>query len=217
MAWKFKKFKIKWNKKTGKFKKKKINRQSSRKASLRWRRNRGKMMQALRKARRKGKVTNRRNKSRGIFKKLKVARKRFKNILKSDLDMSMFVSSILNEDSMMNVPELILNKEIDLDDLSDTLRDLQKDLADDLDYREAVGDFISHALEVLEDLKDVDEDDITDEEMDQISDIIDLIDDYAALKGEYDDDDYGYVHDDTEIADYSSSNYDPEDKDFYEE
>ena len=216
MAWKYKKFRIKWSKKTGRFLKKKVNRKASRNASLRWRRNRGKMKSALRKARRKGKVTNRRNKSRGIFKKLKVARKRFKNILRSDLDMSMFVSSILNEDSMMEVPELVLNKEVDLDDLSDTLRDLQSDLSDDLDYREAVDGFIEHALEVLQDLKDVDEDDITEEEMDQISDIIDLIDDYAALRGEYDDGDYGYSHDDSEIADYSPSNYDPEEKDFYE-
>jgi hypothetical protein len=211
MAYKFKKFKIKWNKKKGKFLKRKVNRQASRKASLRWRRNRGKMMGALRKARRKGKITNRRNKSRGIFRKLKVARKRFKNILRSDVDMSMFVSMILNEENIMNVPEIEIDREVDLDHMSDSLQDIKSFLEDSEEYQEAQREFIEHAMDVIEDLKYLDEDDLTDEEMDQISDILDLIDDYAAICGEYDDGDYGYVHSDLDDdEEYHESNYDEE-------
>jgi hypothetical protein len=96
MGYRFKKWKIKWKPNEKKFKKRKIDRQSSKKAYNNWRKNRGKMMAALRKSKAKRKLANKKNKAKGMYKKLSVARKRWKNILKSDINLSNFLDGRLS-------------------------------------------------------------------------------------------------------------------------
>jgi hypothetical protein len=57
MAWKFKRWKIKYDNKKNKFNKIKRDREKSRQAHIRWRKNKGKMKAALRKSKIKRKQT----------------------------------------------------------------------------------------------------------------------------------------------------------------
>src|SRR6056297_1427266 len=98
MAWKFRKWRIRWNPSKRRFLKKRRNRKTSRDAHIRFKRNRGKMRQALRKSRIKGRVAQRRNKAMGIYKKLSTARKRWKNILKSDMNLDIYLNILSEED-----------------------------------------------------------------------------------------------------------------------
>jgi uncharacterized protein YaaR (DUF327 family) len=183
MAWKFKRYRIKWNKKKRTFVKKKVDRNRSRKARLRWRKNRAKMRAGLRKARRKAKRTMKRNKAAGMYRKLKVARKRYKSVLKQDVDMDLFISSILNENNS-SIPELELDQDIDLDDMIDTLKDIQVDLKDEEEYKDSVQEFVEDAIKVLTDLKSRDPDGFDEEDLDMLHDIIDVIEEYYGLEDE---------------------------------
>src|SRR6056297_20299 len=162
MAWNYKRWRIRWQPKTKRFKKIKRNRQRSRKAHLNWKKNRGKMKMGLRKARIKGRITRKRNKSKGIYKKLKIARKRWKNILKSDVNLGSFADLyLLSEEQLAEkygAPELNVDADSDIESIIDALKEMQKNL-DMADYEdnEVKDEYINAAIDKLEDIDEKEE------------------------------------------------------------
>src|SRR6056297_1880810 len=102
MAYKFKRWRIRWNPQKRRFVKKKRDRQKSLKAHRRWRSNKGKMKAAMRRSKVRRKLTMKRNKAKGIYKKLKIARNRWKNILKSDINLDNVTNLIYEADEHIN-------------------------------------------------------------------------------------------------------------------
>lgn len=183
MAWKFKKYRIKWNKDERKFKKKIRDRKTSYEAHLNWRRNRAKMKAALRKSKVKRKLTMKKNKARGIYKKLKIARERYKHLLKADIDMNMFVDNLLNESEF----ELSLSHG-DLNDLIDILKEIKinVELEDPKEQKE-LESYIDEVIKELSEYKDIEE--LQDADKDFLEDIISFIEEYAEEIGELEQDD----------------------------
>lgn len=186
MSYRFRRWRIKWNQKERKFKKIKRDRTRSRKARLRWKRNRGKMVQALRKSRIKAKKTRRINKSKGIYRKLKVARSRWKNILKSDRSLDMFMSGLLlTEDEIMEKyepPEI----ELDVEDVHQIKIELKK-IRDDIELegredKKTFNDWMDSALDILDELENEDED-ITSDSKDFLEEVVAFIEQYAEEVG----------------------------------
>jgi len=186
MAYRYKRIKIKWNQKDKKFHKIKRNRVKSRKAHINFIRNRGKMRLALRKARIKGKVTMRKNKGKGIFRKLKIARRRWKNILKSDINLDSFL------DGMMLTEEQIYEKadapvlEIGVADIESMYLAL-KNIRDDVEFKgkddkKAFQEWIDSSLEILHILKGED-DEISEIDEDFIEEVLSFIEQYAEKAG----------------------------------
>jgi flagellar hook-basal body complex protein FliE len=173
MGYRFKRWKIKWNLKRGKFKKRKIDRKRSRKAYQNFLKHKSTYMKNLRKARIKGKKKMRRNKTRGIQKKLKAARKRFKNYLKNSLEV--FCDNLLNEDT-----EYEAEIELDDEDVKDVLDIMQELLDDGIITDDQYRDYI----DVLESDED-DEDDYDDMLM---AEILKLIDYYSLQKDQEEED-----------------------------
>lgn len=190
MSYKFKRWRIRWNQKERKFKKIKRDRGRSRKAHIRWKRNRGKMRQALRKSRIKSKKTRRLNKSKGIYRKLKVARKRWKNILKSDRSLDMFMNGLLlSEDEIMEKyepPEI----ELDISDVLQIKIELRK-IRDDIELedredKKIFNDWMDSTLEILDELI-AEDDDISRDHEDFLEEVIAFIEQYAEEVGIMDD------------------------------
>ncbi len=186
MAWKFRRWKIKWNQKDKKFKKIKKNRTRARKAHLNWVRNRGKMKQALRKSRIKSKRTRRLNKSKGIYRKLKLARKRWKNILKSDINLDNFFNDMmLNEDYIYEKyapPEL----EIDVHDVHAIKMELKK-IRDDIELenredKKTFNDWMDYAIDLLDELEEEGEEIDLDHES-FLEEVLAFIEQYAEEMG----------------------------------
>jgi hypothetical protein len=182
-AFKFKRYGIKWNPRKRKFFKKKRNRQASRKAYMRWKRNRSKMKSALRRSKAKRKRAMRRNRARGIYKKLSVARKRFKSILKHDVEIDDFIN-ILNEKEKPRA-EIVLEPE-DLDGVKEALRDLRDNLEFDNDDVLDVLQFIEDSEELIDGMGG---DELEEEDLDALEEIIAMIDDYAEKIGIYGEED----------------------------
>ena len=176
MAYKFRKWRIKWNPRKRKFKKHRRSRQASRKAHVRFIRNRGKMKQALRKSRIRGKMQRRKNKAMGIYKKLALARKRFKNILKSDMNLDMFFD-VLDESIG---PEVELDVE-DLDGIKAALANLKDNVefeGDDADeYEKEFKQFIDDALIYLEEFENIEQ--LEDEDREFLAEVLSFIEEYA--------------------------------------
>lgn len=185
MAWKYKRWKIKWNPSKKKFIKKRRDREASRKAHVRCRQNKGKVRAALRKSRIKGRVQRKKNKAMGIYKKLSLARKRWKNLIKSDMNIDMYLDSVLNESSF--APEINLDAE-DIEDIKYALKQIQRNVEmEDKEDRKELDDYIDDALKVLdgyESTEDLEEDD---EEF--LSDLISFIEEFAEEAGLIEDDD----------------------------
>lgn len=182
MAWKYRRWKIRWQPKKRKFKKIQRDRQRSRKAHLRWKKNRGKMKMALRKARIKGKITQRKNKAKGIYKKLKIARKRWKNILKSDRNLDAFMDlNILSEQQLIEKygsPELEVDAESDTNDIIKALRDMQQNLGmADFEDEEIKDEYINAAIDKLEEIEEKEE--LDEEDEDFIEEVISFIEEFA--------------------------------------
>jgi hypothetical protein len=173
MGYKFKRYKIKWQSKKNKFKKRKINRKKSRKAYQNFLKHKSVYLKNLRKARIKGKKKMRRNKTRGIFKKMKAARKRFKNYLKNSLEV--FCDNLLNEDT-----EYEAEIELDDDDMEDVFDIMQELLDDEIITADQYADYIN----VLENAGD-DEDEYDDMLM---AEILKLIDYYHYLQDDKEED-----------------------------
>lgn len=192
MAWKYKRWKIRWQPGQRKFKKIKRDRQRSRKAHLRWRQNRGKMKQALRKARIKGRITQRKNKSKGIYRKLKIARRRWKNLLKSDVNLQSFMDlNLLSEQQLVEkygAPEIDVDADSDITSIIDALKDMKANL-DMADYEdeEVKEEYIDNAIEKLEDLDDQEE--LSEDDEDFIEEVISIIEEFAEAIGELEGDD----------------------------
>lgn len=181
-AWKYKRWKIRWQPAKKKFKKIQRNRQKSRKAHLTWRKNRGKMKQALRKARIKGRITQRKNKAKGIYKKLKVARSRWKNILKSDINLELMMDTTLLSERVLrekySMPELEVSAEDDIKDIVLALKEIKKhlDMAD-YDDEKVKEEYIDSAIEGLKELED--DDDLDKDDEDFLEEIISFIEEFA--------------------------------------
>lgn len=186
MAWKFKKFRIKWDKGKKQFKKKKRDRATSYKAHLRWRKNRSKMKASLRKSKVKRKLSMRRNKAMGIFRKLKLARKRFASVLKNDVSLNQLVNNVFRLDESNDMILDMSHK--DLDDLIDILKDLKSNIEidDDKEHEEFM-EFINDAIKSLHDYKDIEELEDTDKEF--LEDIISFIEEYGEEIGALEQDD----------------------------
>lgn len=181
-SWKYKRWKIRWQPSQKKFKKIQRNRTKSRKAHLNWRKNRGKMKQALRKARIKGKITQRKNKAKGIYKKLKIARKRWKNLLKSDINLELMMDQTLLSEAILrekySMPELEVDADSDVKDIISALREIKKNLSmADYDDEKVKEDYIDSAIDNLKDL--MGEEDLDKEEEDFIEEIISFIEEFA--------------------------------------
>lgn len=190
MAYKFKRWKIKWNQKDRKFKKIKRDRTRSRKAHLRWVRNKGKMRQALRKSRIKAKKTRRINKSKGIYRKLKIARKRWKNILKSDRSLDMFMNGLLLSEEEIyekyEPPEVELDV-ADIHAIKIELKKIRDDIElEDRDDKKVFNDWMDSAIEILEELESED-DEISRSHEDFLEEVIAFIEQYAEEIGIMDD------------------------------
>jgi hypothetical protein len=203
MAWKYKRWRIRWQPQKRKFKKIRRDRQKSRKAHLRWKKNRGKMKQALRKARIKGRITQRKNKAKGIYTKLKRARKRWKNILKSDINLSTVMDiHLLSERQLIErygAPEIEVDSESDIPSIIDALKEMKENL-DMADYEdeETKEDYIDNAIDKLETIEDQEE--LTEEDEDFIEEVISFIEEFAEAIGEIEGDDAEYTRDD--LTDY---------------
>ena len=205
MAWKYKRWRIRWNQKDRKFRKIKRDRQRSRKAHLRWKKNRGKMKMGLRKARIKGRITRRRNKAKGIYRKLKIARKRWKNMIKSDVNLGSFADLHLLSESQLieryGAPELDVDVDSDIPSIIDALKEMQKNL-DMADYEdeEIKDEYINSAIDKLEDLEDQDE--LSEDDEDFIEEVISMIEEFAEAIGELEGGDDEPYRDDLEDEDY---------------
>lgn len=192
MAWKYRRWKIRWQPKERKFKKIQRDRTRSRKAHLRWKKNRGKMKQALRKARIKGRITRRKNKAKGIYKKLGVARKRWKNLIKSDVNLGTLMDmELLSEQHLVEkygAPELEIEDHDDIEGIIDALEDMKINI-DMADYEdeEVKEEYINSAIDKLEDLKDKDELDEDDEDF--VEEVISFIEEFAEAIDEIETDD----------------------------
>ena len=190
MAWKFRRWRIRWKPKKRKFIRFRRDRQKSREAHLRFRRNRGKMKQALRKARIKGKVTMRKNKAMGIYKKLAKARKRWKNILKSDVSMDMFMDNMLNEEK--DTFTFTIETLEDLDGMVQILQHMKQNIEfEDEEETEEFEDFIDNAVERLKDIKQTG--DPYDFDEDFLEDLVSFIEEYAEEGDVFDEDDKEYM------------------------
>lgn len=190
MAYHFKRFRIRWNQKDKKFHKIKRNRTRSKKAHMNWVRNRGKMKQALRKARIKGKITNRINKGKGIVRKLKVARARWKNIIKSDINLDSFMDRLMLTESEIYKKAKAPILEIDTKDIESMYLALRK-IRDNIEFkskddRKDFEGWVDNSLEMLDIIKD-EGSEISDTDKDFIQDILAFIEQYAEKAGLMDD------------------------------
>lgn len=180
MAYKFRRWRIKWNRKEKRFKKIRRDRQKSREAHLRFKRNRGKMKQALRKTRIKSRITRKKNKAMGIYRKLAIARKRWKNILKSDMNLDRYINYQINEELDIN-PEI----EVDINDLEDikyAMRQIGRNVIfDNKEEKEDFDNFVKDALDIINSFKDVDE--LDEDDHDLMSDIISFIEEFGEEAG----------------------------------
>jgi len=183
MAWKYRRWKIKWNPKKRKFRKIKRDRTLSRKAHLRFKQNRGKMMMALRKSRIKGRITMKKNKAMGMYKKLSIARKRYKNILKSDINIDKFFDMMLYEEKYS--PEMELDFS-DLDHIEYALKQIQRNVEfDDKEIEKEVKQHIDDIIIRLNDYEDILE--LDDDDRNFLSDIISIIEEFGEEAGFLDD------------------------------
>lgn len=190
MAYKFRKWKIRWQKDKKRFKKIKRDRKKSRDAHVRWRRNRGKMLSALRKSKPRRKLANKKNKARGLYKKLAKARKRWKNILKSDINLDNFDQTLfLSEDSMLD-EKMMPTIEIDSSDLQafiDVLLAIKSnhDWETKEDQDEAL-EFIHDSIERLKEIRDGAGDDLFEEDEDFLEELVAFIEEYGEETGDID-------------------------------
>lgn len=173
MAYKFKRYKIKWSLKRQKVKRRKIDRRKSRRAYQNFIRHKAKMLATLRKNRLKIKRKASRNKNAGMYKKLAKARKRFKHLLKNSLEYA--VQDFLFEEKIME-PEVEITEE-DLEDILDSLDDID-DIVDD----EETVEYISTARDLINNILDGYDPDEEDEKV--LSDILRFIDIFYKIQNE---------------------------------
>ena len=197
MAYKFKKWRIRWQKGTKKFKKIRRDRTKSRAAHYRFIRNRGRMKKGLRIARRKGRLQIKKNKAAGIYKKMALARKRWKNIIKSDVNLDNFLDRL---DEELNAPELEIIADKDLDGVIQILQDIKKNIKlDDDEDQEELKKFVDDTIEVVHGFKNLE--DLESEDEAFFNDILSFIEEYGEEAGYIEDDDSEEYNDDEEKED----------------
>lgn len=193
MAYKFKKWRIRWQQDKKRFKKIKRNRKKSRDAHVRWKKNRGKMLSALRKSKPRRKLANRKNKARGLYKKLSRARKRWNNIIKSDINLDNFDQTLfLNENSILD-EKMMPTIEIDSADLQafiDVLNAIKSnhDWETKEDQDEAL-EFIHDSIDRLKEIRDNAGEDLFDEDEDFLEELVAFIEEYGEESGDIGNDD----------------------------
>ena len=195
MAFKFRKWRIRWQKPTKKFKKIRRDRNKSRDAHLRFMRNKGTMKRGLRIARRKGRLQMKKNAAAGIYKKMSLARKRWKNIIKSDVNLDNFLDMRLNEE--LNSPELEIIADKDLEGIIQILQDIKKNIElDDEEDQKELNSFVDDSIELIGDYKNIAELEADDEQF--MADILSFIEEYGEEAGyiEPDDEDSEEVEED---------------------
>lgn len=190
MAYKFRRWRIRWQKDKKRFKKIKRDRRKSREAHVRWRKNRGKMLAALRKSKPRRKLANRKNKARGIYRKLALARNRWKNILKSDINLDNFDQTLfLSEESQLD-EKMMPTIEIDSSDILgfiDVLNGIKSnhDWENKEDQDEAL-EFIHDSIERLKEIRDSAGEDLYDEDEDFLEELVAFIEEYGEETGDID-------------------------------
>jgi hypothetical protein len=55
---------------------------------------------------------------------------------------------ILNEDNI-RIPEIVIDRDVDIDDMVSILKDMESDLSDEDEYRENVQEFIKQKLFII--------------------------------------------------------------------
>jgi len=185
VAWKYKRWKIKWNPKKRKFKKIKRDRKLSREAHIRALRNKGKIKMALRKSRLKGRITMKKNKTMGIYKKLAVARKRYKNILKSDMNMEIFFDQMINEEKY--TPEMELDTS-DLEQIIYSLKQIKRNV--EFDDKEETKDFEEYVDSIVKYISSYDSSsEFNDDDREFFGEILSIIEEFGEEAGLLSDDD----------------------------
>ena len=181
MSYKFKRYKIKWDLKKRKFKKIKKDRKRSREAYIRFRKNRAKMLAALRKNRKKIKRKAARNKNAGIQMKLKKARKKYKYLLQNSLEYN--INNILFEAQEME-PEIEITEK-DLDELDDILSSIKASMDfDTAEERKEFYQWISDSRTLVKDVLNHGNNPNTDENDKAISEILKFVDTYYKVSDE---------------------------------
>lgn len=177
MAYKFKRYKIKWNFKKRKFKKIKKDRKKSREAYMRFRRHRAKMLAALRKNRKKIKRKSARNRNAGIQRKLARARKKYKHLLKNSLEYEL--NTLLFEGQEIE-PEVEIDED-DLKEVADTLDDMKSVVGDE---DEELEKYIDDAKDVI--LHVIEAGDRSSDQRDEraVSDILRFVENFYKLQNE---------------------------------
>ena len=184
--WKFKRYRIKWNPLKRKVLRIKRDRSLSRDAYMRWKKNRSKMMSALRRSKFKRKITMRKNKARGLYQKLRIARERWQNILNSSMNLDLFLKNLFEEED--DEERTIELSDADLPDIISALQDMKDNIElDDKEEQETFDQFIDDSLEHLEDFEDLD--DLAEEDEEFLADIISFIEEYGEEVGIFIDDD----------------------------
>lgn len=186
MAYKFRKWRIRWQKPTKKFRKIRRDRKKSRAAHFRFIKNRGRMKKGLRISRRKGRIQMKKNKAAGIYKKMALARKRWKNILKSDNSLEMFMDMRLDE--ALSEPELEIIADRDIEGIIQILQDMRKNIdTEDEEEEKELKSSIDDMIDALDELKSLDELESEDEKF--LDDVISFIEEYGEEAGYIDPDD----------------------------
>ena len=186
MAYKFRRYKIKWSLKRRKFRRKKIDRKRSRKAHMTFMRHRSTMLAALRRNRQKIRRKAAKNKNAGMWIKLKKARKRFKHLLKNSVEYGM--PNILYEEIDFQ-PEV----ELDEDDLEemlgalDEIRDTIEHEDDDEEDRKSYEEYIDNAKAIIQHILDHGDVPETEEDEEMVSDVLRFIDVFYTIQDEDED------------------------------
>jgi len=172
------------------------------------------MKAAMRRSKVRRKLTMKRNKAKGIYKKLKIARNRWKNILKSDVNLGSFADLyLLSEEQLVEkygAPEIDVDADSDIESIIDALKEMQKNLdMADFEDEEIKDEYINAAIDKLEDIDDQEE--LSEDDEDFIEEVISMIEEFAEAIGELEGGDDEPYRDDLEDEDYD------EDEEEYEE
>jgi hypothetical protein len=126
------------------------------------------------------------NKARGIYKKLKMARKRWKNIIKSDRNLENFFDGMLMTEEQIfekyEPPELEMDPQ-DVHQLKIELKKVRDDIElEDREDKKIFNDWMDSAIELLDYLQ-YEDDEISRDHEDFIEEVIAFIEQYAEEVG----------------------------------
>jgi hypothetical protein len=135
-------------------------------------------------------LANKKNKARGIYKKLSVARKRWKNVLKSDINLDNMLDGrlFLDESFLYEEGPIIDIEDSDIPSIIAVLKNIRDTREwEDTEDEEIAQEFIKDAITQLEEIEDAQ--DLFDNEEEFLEELIAFIEEYGEDIGEIEDDD----------------------------